>query len=50
MSHCATVHMMGGAHAKKFGSNVIDRTSLFGQVFTRLEPTLLKPRDCAAAW
>ena len=37
MTDCKAVHMMGGAHAKKFGSEIIGDDTLFGQVFNRLE-------------
>jgi hypothetical protein len=43
MRDCITVHMMGGAHAKKFAQTVVDNSTLFGQVFNRL--TL--PAKCA---
>ena len=33
---CLTVHMMGGAHAKKFAQTAIDNSTLFGQVFNRI--------------
>ena len=36
MKDCKAVHMMGGAHAKKFGSEVIGDDTLFGQVYNRL--------------
>jgi hypothetical protein len=46
MRDCATVHMMGGAHARKFGSTLIDDSSLFGQVYARVRPAL--PLNCSA--
>ena len=36
MRDCTTVHMMGGAHAKKFAQTSVDNSTLFGQVFNRL--------------
>jgi hypothetical protein len=36
MRDCASVHMMGGAHAKKFAQTSIGNDTLFGQVYTRL--------------
>jgi len=44
---CLTVHMMGGAHAKKFGATTIGNDTLFGQVYTRLQGERL-PASCAA--
>jgi hypothetical protein len=40
MRECKAVHMMGGAHAKKFGSDVIEDDTLFGQVYGRIEGAL----------
>ena len=37
---CVSVHMMGGAHAKKFSAVTIDNTTLFGQVYARIAPRL----------
>jgi hypothetical protein len=36
MRDCVSVHMMGGAHAKKFSADAIDNSTLFGQVYGRL--------------
>ncbi len=48
MRECTSVHMMGGAHAKKFGATTIGNDTLFGQVYTRLQAERL-PTSCTAA-
>jgi hypothetical protein len=44
MRDCLSVHMMGGAHAKKFAQTSVDNSTLFGQVYNRL----VLPARCSA--